>query len=64
MVFGQDLKCEITDFVIPGQEALLTVGVVDEKVENSTSTFNHGGIIRSVKLMAAPQNHITRFNVK
>lgn len=56
--------CDITDFVTPGQEVLLTVGVVDEKREHSTSSFNHGGIIRSVKLMAVPQNHITRFTIE
>lgn len=56
--------CDITDFVTPGENALLTVGIVDEERENSTSSFNHGGIIRSVKLMAVPQNHITRFNVE
>jgi len=56
--------CDISDFVTPGQEALLTIGIVDEKEENSTSSFNHGGIIRSVKLLAVPQNHITRFNVE
>jgi len=56
--------CDITDFVTAGQEALLTVGIIDEEREFSTSSFNHGGIIRSVKLMAVPQNHITRFNVE
>ncbi|MBN2610412.1 MAG: hypothetical protein JXB00_02550 [Bacteroidales bacterium] len=56
--------CDITDFVTPGQKALLTVGIVDEKVENSTSSFNHGGIIRNVKIMAVPQNYITRFNIE
>ncbi|MCV9387338.1 glycoside hydrolase family 2 TIM barrel-domain containing protein [Reichenbachiella ulvae] len=56
--------CDITDFVIPGQEAVLTVGVVDEERELSTTSFNHGGIVRSVKLMAVPKNHITRFNVE
>lgn len=56
--------CDITDFVSRGQEAFLTVGIVDEERENSTTSFNHGGIIRSVKLMAVPQNHLTRFNVE
>lgn len=56
--------CDITDFVTPGREALLTVGIVDEKAEESTSSFNHGGIIRSVKMMTVPQNYVTRFNVE
>lgn len=56
--------CDVTDFVTPGHEVLLTLGIVDEERENSTSSFNHGGIIRSVKLMAVPQNHVTRFNVE
>ncbi len=56
--------CDITDFVTPGEKALLTVGIVDEKEELSTSSFNHGGIIRSVKMMAVPQNYITRFTIE
>lgn len=56
--------CDITDFVTPGKEALLTIGIVDEKAEYSTSSFNHGGIIRNVKMMAVPQNHIMRFNIE
>lgn len=56
--------CDITDFVTPGEMALLTVGINDEKEELSTSSFNHGGIIRSVKIVAVPQNHISRLNIE
>lgn len=56
--------CDITDFVTPGKEAFLIVGVIDEEAGNSTSTFNYGGIIRNVKLMAVPEEHMTRFNIE
>ncbi len=53
--------CEITDFVAPGREFGLTVGVVDVPME--VSGFNIGGIIRDVSLMAVPAVHIVRFHI-
>jgi hypothetical protein len=53
--------CEITDLVNPGEEAWLTVGVVDKPRE--ISVFNLGGIIRDVRLLAVPADFLTRLHV-
>jgi len=56
-------NCDITPYVRPGEEAFLSVGIVEES-KRTSSGFNTGGIIRSVKLMALPQDYIMRFNVE
>lgn len=53
---------DITEQVIPGEEAVITVAVHEPEKSQSTNTY-HGGIIRGVDLMALPQNHITRFHI-
>ncbi len=55
-------ECDITDHVRPGEEAWLTVGITD--TTEGISTFNNGGILRDVKLMAVPQDYVTRFTVE
>jgi len=45
-----------------GQDAWLTVGVTIRR--EGISTFNDGSILRDVKLMAVPQNHLVRFNIE
>ncbi|NLO01106.1 MAG: hypothetical protein GX126_02145 [Bacteroidales bacterium] len=54
--------CDITDYVTPGQEAVLTVEVDDTR--RGLSGFNNGGILRDVELMAVPYDHITRLNIE
>lgn len=54
-------NCEITDFVTPGEPAVLAVGI-DERSDR-VSTFNHGGIIHDVYLMAAPKAYVSRLHV-
>jgi len=56
-------NCDITEFVKPGEEALLTIGIVEES-KRTSSGFNTGGIIRSVKLMALHQDYLSRFNIE
>lgn len=54
--------CDITDYVTPGQQAVLTVSVDDTR--RGLSGYNNGGILRDVELMAVPQDYITRFNIE
>ncbi|HYQ58241.1 MAG TPA: glycoside hydrolase family 2 TIM barrel-domain containing protein, partial [Draconibacterium sp.] len=54
--------CDITDFVTPGQEAVLTVGIDDTR--RGLSGYNNGGILRDVQLIAVPQDHIKRLNIE
>jgi hypothetical protein len=54
--------CDITEHVTPGQEATLTVGIDDTR--RGESGFNSGGILRDVKLIAVPQDYITRLNIE
>jgi hypothetical protein len=56
-------NCDITEFVKSGEENWLTVGIVEES-KRTSSGFNTGGIIRSVKIVALPQDYIMRFNVE
>lgn len=57
-------NCDVTDYVTPGKEALLTVGIVDPGNDRTSSGFNNGGIIRDVKLMAVAPDHLVRFNIE
>jgi hypothetical protein len=54
--------CDVTDHVTAGQDAWLTVGVTNRR--EGISSFNDGSILRDVKLMAVPQNHLIRFNIE
>jgi hypothetical protein len=54
--------CDITQYVSPGQETWLTVGVTD--VQREISVFNFGGIIRDVRLVAVPADYVTRLHVE
>ena len=54
--------CDVTEQVTAGQDAWLTVGVTIRR--EGISTFNDGSILRDVKLMAVPQNHLVRFNIE
>ena len=53
--------CDITEHVIAGQDAWLTVGVTNRR--EGISGFNDGSILRDVKLMAVPRDHMVRFNL-
>lgn len=58
--------CDITDFVIAGEEAILTVAIEDVMNDVSIAShyahFNIGGINRNVELIALPKTHLTRFH--
>jgi beta-galactosidase len=60
--------CDITDLVVPGQGAWLTVEVTDRDDEISYgSGYAHhliGGILRDVSLLAVPQDHISHLYVE
>lgn len=53
---------DITELVTAGEDAWLTVSVEELTKETSTNTYG-GGIIRDVKLLALPANHLTRFHI-
>lgn len=53
--------CDITDYVTPGQDAWITVGVT---AKTSIEYFLTRGIIGDVKLMALPHDYITRLHVE
>lgn len=55
-------NCDITEHVSSGKEAWLTLGVTD--TTEGISTFNTGGILRDIKLIAVPQDYVTRFNIQ
>jgi hypothetical protein len=55
-------NCEITDHVSSGQEAWLTLGVTD--TTDGITSLNVGGILRDIKLVAVPQDCLTRFNIE
>ena len=54
--------CEVTEHVTPGREAWVTVGITD--TSEGISSYNNGGMLRGVKLMAVPQDHVTRFSIE
>lgn len=53
---------DITGLVRAGEFAWLTVSVEEPTRETSTNTYT-GGIIRDVKLLALPANHLTRLHL-
>jgi hypothetical protein len=54
--------CDITDRVSPGKEHWLAVLATNET--EGLSGYNNGGILRSVRLIAKPQDYIERFHVE
>jgi Glycosyl hydrolases family 2, TIM barrel domain/Glycosyl hydrolases family 2, sugar binding domain/Glycosyl hydrolases family 2 len=59
---------DITPFVRPGQDAWLTVGVTDRSDDisraSSYASTPLGGILRDVRLLVLPTDHLTRFDVE
>jgi len=59
-------NCEITDQVVPGESAWITVGVTDPSDAISWGSayakHNMGGIIRNVRMIAVPTDPITSFH--
>ncbi len=53
--------CDITQFVIPGKKAMLTVEVTDkaDEISYASGYAKHqiGGILRDVRLLALPENY-------
>ncbi len=60
--------CDITEHVTPGQTAWLTVGVTDraDEISYASNYAKHyiGGILRAVKLVVLPANHLSRLHVE
>ncbi|HEY4989379.1 MAG TPA: glycoside hydrolase family 2 TIM barrel-domain containing protein, partial [Opitutaceae bacterium] len=56
-------SCDVTDFVKPGTEAWVTVGV-DDRPTGLAQFLRPGGLIRDVSLFAVPADHLTRFQVE
>ena len=54
---------DITPHVSLGQDAWLTLAILDPQPGKSTEYYG-GGVIRDVKLMAVPEDHLTRFNIE
>ncbi len=61
-------ECELTDWVKPGEEAVLTVGDTDrtDDISDATGYAKHciGGILRSVSLLARPQTYVRDLRVE
>ena len=61
-------ECELTDWVKPGEEAVLTVGDTDrtDDISDATGYAKHciGGILRSVSLLARPQTYVRNLRVE
>lgn len=61
-------ECELTDWVKPGEEAVLTVGDTDrsDDISEATGYAKHciGGILRSVSLLARPQTFVQNLRVE
>jgi beta-galactosidase len=55
--------CDITDQVAAGKQARLTVAVTEPQPHASTEGYE-GGIIRDVKLVAFPQQFVSRFAIE
>ena len=59
--------CDITSAVTPGEEAVVTVEIVDRAEDPSIlsryARHNTGGILRSVTLMAQPITHLSRLHI-
>jgi hypothetical protein len=60
--------CDITKLVTPGQTAALTVGVTDcsDDVSYASNYAKHyiGGMLRGVKLLVLPADHVARFHAE
>jgi hypothetical protein len=56
-------NCDITAHVEAGREAILTLGIT-ERTDRTSSGFNTGGVIRNVRLMAVPQDYISRLSIE
>jgi beta-galactosidase/beta-glucuronidase len=60
--------CDLTGLVTPGQVAWITVGVTDmsDEISFGSNYAKHylGGILRDVKLVALPENYLTRLQVE
>lgn len=60
--------CDITGFVTPGEEAVLTVGVTDraDEISFGSGYAKHpiGGILRSVELMAVPRTFVRKLYIE
>lgn len=60
--------CDITGFITPGQPASITVGVTDraDEISYGSNYAKHyiGGILRDVKLIALPEDYVTRFHAE
>jgi len=54
--------CDITEHVSPGKEAWITVAATN--AADGLSGYNNGGILRSVRLMAVPQDYVIRLNIE
>ena len=61
-------ECELTEWVKPGKEAVLTVGITDrmDDISCGSGYAKHciGGILRSVSLLARPQTYIQNLRVE
>lgn len=61
-------ECELTDWVKPGGEAVLTVGITDrlDDISCGSGYAKHciGGILRSVSLLARPQTFVRNLRVE
>ncbi len=55
-------NCDITEHVSPGKEAWVAVAATD--ATEGLSSYNSGGILRSVRLLALPQDYLTRLNIE
>lgn len=60
-------SCPITDYVSPGDSAILTVEIVDraDDISYGSGYAKHqiGGILRDVELRALPEQHFTHFYI-
>src|ERR1039458_5078268 len=52
----------VTDHVVPGEEAWITVAATD--ANEGLSGYNSGVILRSIRLVALPQDYVTRFPIE
>lgn len=57
---------DITPYVTPGRDAVLTVGITDQSssIAGASAYAHHniGGILRDVSLLALPHDHLTRLH--
>ncbi|MCC7176199.1 MAG: hypothetical protein IT159_13495 [Bryobacterales bacterium] len=53
---------DVTDHVSPGKDAWIAVAATNSA--DGLSGYNNGGILRSVRLMAVPQDYLSRLNIE